>query len=181
MVKEKIKIGEWKALMVSELSDGLKGSGNFYISDYLGLKADKANELRRLLEPVAKKYMVVKNSIVRKALETAGLKELSNMITGGTGLIFSDEDVVATAKVLAKFGKDNKSLKVRGGYIDGNIIDGQRVKELAALPSKEELIARVVYGIKAPITGFVGVLSNTLRGLVFCLEALKQKKGGQNE
>jgi len=176
--KENKKIGEWKELMAQELAETFKKGKHLYISGYLGLKADEINELRRLLEPSGSSYLVVKNALARIALERAGLKELVQHVKDDTGVVLGGGDPVASAKAIARFGKSRESVKVRGGYLDGQAIDAERVMYLASLPSRQELIAKVVFGIKSPISGFVGVLSNTLKGFLYVIEAIRSKKGG---
>ncbi len=177
MIEEK-KIGSWKELMVLELTEDIKKANNFFISDYIGLESEEVNELRRELEASSSRYTVLKNSIAKIALDKAGFGDLKKHVTDGTGIIYADKDPAAAAKAISKFSKAHKFLKVKGGYLDGSIVDAEKIKYLATLPSKDELIAKFVYGIKAPITGFVGVLSNTLKSLIYVVHAIKDKKGG---
>ena len=127
MEKEKKNNG-WKDLMVAELTEKIEKNSNFYISDYLGLKADEINELRRLLEPSSSRYVVLKNSIARIAFNNAGLQALAKLINGGTGIVLSGDDPVETAKAVSKFGKTHGALKIKGGYLDGNIIDVEKMQ-----------------------------------------------------
>ncbi len=179
MEKEK-KIGEWKGLMVEELTEDLKKNNDLYISDYIGLKADEVNELRRMLEKSLSSYKIVKNSMAKIALENAGLKDLTKFVSGGTGLAFGGNDPVAVARVMANFSKAHKALKLKGGMLDGTLIDIERIRYLASLPGRDELIAKTVYAIKSPISGFVGVLGNLIKGFVYVIQAIKDNKGGQN-
>jgi len=177
MEKEK-KIGEWKELMIKEFTDIFNKDKNMYLSNFTGLKSEEMNELRRSLESSSAKYIVVKNSIAKVVLENAGLSDLVKMLNGGIGITLGGKDPINTAKTLARFGKGHTSLKTLGGYLDGELIDATRMKFLASLPSRQELIAKTVYGIKAPLSGFVGVLSNTLKKFVYVVQAIKEKQGG---
>jgi len=177
-MEEEKKIGEWKDMMVMELSEKIKDNSDFYLSEYIGLKADELNELKRLLEPFSSKYIVLKNSIAKIAFEKAGLGKLTNLIEGGTAIAFGGKDPVATAKAISTFSKSHNSLKLKGGYLDGDIIDGDKIKYLASLPSRDGLIAQVVFTLKSPISGFAGVLGNTLKKLMYAIQAIKDKKGG---
>lgn len=174
MEKEK-KIGEWKGIMVTELTEVIKDNSNFFLSDYIGLKADELNELKRSLEPLSCKYMVVKNSIVKIALKNAGLNELNKLINGGTGLVLGG-DTLKAAKIITKFSKSHESLRLKGGYIYGSVVNAARVNYLASLPSRKELITKTVIVIKSPLTGFVSVLGNILSSLVYVLQAIKDKR-----
>ncbi len=172
------KVGSWKELMVNELSAELDKNPDFFISGYLGTESEDLNSLRRRLEEVSSRCKVVKNSIAKNVMAKRGLDELIKAIEGGTAIVFGGNDSAATAKIMAKFTKEKKSVQVRAGYLDGAIIDQARVSYLATLPGKKELIAKVVYGIKSPITGFVYVLANTLKSFLYVLQAIKEKKGG---
>ena len=175
-MEEEKKIGSWKDLMVAELTEKIKENNNFFLSDYIGLASEEINTLRRELESSSSRYIVLKNSIAKIAFDKTGLGDLKKHINGGTGIIFSGDDIVAAAKILTKFSKAHESLKLKGGYLDGNSVDQDKIKYLATLPSREELIARVVYGIKSPISGFVGVLANTLKSLIYAIQAVKEKR-----
>ncbi|MBL7069601.1 MAG: 50S ribosomal protein L10 [Candidatus Omnitrophica bacterium] len=177
MEKER-KIGEWKEIMTKELAGDLKNSSDIYMSEYIGLKADEVNELRRQLETSSSKYLVVKNSIARIALESAGLGDLAKFVNGNTGMVLSGDNPILTARIISKFSKDHEALKIKGGLLDGDIIDMARIKFLASLPGREELIARIAYGMKSPISGFVFLLGNMLKSLVYVMQAIKDKKGG---
>jgi len=177
-MENETKIGNWKELMVTELTDRFKGSDNFYLSSYIGLKSEDMNELRRTLEAHSSTYIVLKNSIAKIALKNAGLNELSGLITGCIGVTLTGDDPVGIAKILAKFSKTHEPLKLKGGYLEGSIIDEAKLRYIASLPGREELIAKIVYMMKFPISGFVGVLGNTLKGFLYVLQAIKDKKGG---
>lgn len=176
MNKEK-KIGEWKKLMADQLTEKMKVSGNFFIADYVGLASEEINEFRRELESTSAKYMVVKNSIAKIAFDNAGLGDLVKYVEGGTGIVLSGNDPAATAKTVSKFSEAHKALKIRAGYLDGIVIDAVKINYLASLPSREELIAKVVYGIKSPISGFVSILGNTVKSLLYVIRAIKEKRG----
>lgn len=176
IMEQKKKIGEWKDIMAEELTEVLKRKPNIFLTNYLGLKADELNELRRSLEPYASKYLVVKNSIVRVALKNAGFGELVDLVDGGIGLALGGDDPIVAVKVLNKFSKSHEALKLKGGYLQGEVIDKQKINYIASLPSREQLIAKVVFGIKSPITGFVNILGNTLRNFVYVIQAIKDKE-----
>ena len=149
MAEEK-KIGAWKELMVNQLTEKLKQDKNLLVSDYIGLSAEEMTELRRELESVSSRYMVLKNSIARIALDNAGFGELKKFVEGGTGIVTGGRDPAQTTKILSKFSKQYGSLKVKGGYLDGGVIDAAKLSYLATLPSRDDLIAKVVYAIKSP-------------------------------
>lgn len=175
-MKEKKEIAEWKNLMISELTDEIGMEKNFYVGAHLKLKSEEMNDLRRQLEQASSRYLVLKNTIARIAVKNAGLEPLNQYITGSVGLIFGGSDPVQTARLLSRFSKEHESFKFTGGYLNGCLIDAERIKYLAGLPGRNELIAKAVYTIKAPLAGLVGVLNNTLCGFLYTLQAIKNKK-----
>jgi len=175
--KEK-KVGAWKQIMINELTEHFKERNAFFVSDFIGLESEDINALRRELETLSSHYLVVKNTIARIALQNAGRADLAKMIKGGTGIVLGSGDSAAVAKTLAKFSKTHEFLKLRGGYLDGVVLDAVRINLLATLPSRNELLAKVLGTMKAPIGGFVSVLSNTLGSFVYVVQAIKEKRGG---
>ncbi len=173
---EDLKIAEWKSLMISELTDEIAKEKNFYVGAHSRLKSEEMNNLRRQLEQISSRYLVLKNTVARIAIKGAGFEPLNQYITGPVGLIFAGTDPVQTARLLSRFGKEHESFKFAGGYLNGSPIDAERIKYLAGLPGRNELIAKAVYTIKAPLAGLVGVLNNTLCGFLYALQAIKDKK-----
>ncbi len=110
------------------------------------------------------------------ALESAGFEKLAKFINGGVGILLGGKDPIKAVKVASKFSKTHESLRLRGGYLDGEVIDETRIKYLASLPGRGELITKIAMGVKSPITGFVGVLGNTIKKFVYVIEAIKNAK-----
>lgn len=122
------------------------------------------------------KYMVAKNTFIRIAAKEAGIEGLDAYLEHNTAVAFSAEDPVAPAKILNDFSKDHKALEIKAGILDGKVIALDEVKALAELPSREELLAKLVGSMQAPISGLVNVLQGTIRNFVYTLEAVRQKK-----
>lgn len=175
IVEEKV-IGEWKEIMAKELTDVLKENPNLCISNYIGLKAHELDELRRSLEPFSSKYLIVKNSIAKIALEKMKLGELIKFVNGSIGMVLAGDDPIQVVKVVTKFSKSHESLRLKGGYIEGEIIDEDKLRYIASLPNREQLIAKIVYGINSPVIGFVSLLGNTLKKFVYVIAAIKNAK-----
>ena len=95
---------------------------------------------------------------------------------GQLAFVYGGEDEVSAAKIISKLGKDNENLKMLGGVLEGKAMDQAEITALSKLPSKDELLAKVVGSLKAPISGFVNVLGGNLRGLVYTLKAIKEQK-----
>lgn len=165
-----------KKYMVEEIANRLKKSQSVFVTDFRGLKAVDVGVLRGKLEGVNSDFFVVKNTLAKIALKDAEMEQLTDLISGSISLVLAEEDPVKPAKFLVDFAKGNEKFTIKGGYVDGQFISIDGVKELALLPSKEILLARVVGGIKAPVSGLVFVLSGVLRGLVCALNQIKDKK-----
>src|SRR3989338_5015519 len=166
-----------KERMLDEVAQRFKGHPNFFITSYMGLSAYELEILRRGLKKTSSTYFVVKNSCLRIVFDKLKLGEAAPQVEGGVGISLSGQDIISSCKALVNFTKEHGKFKVKCGVFDGKIMQYERIRELASIPSKEILLARVVGGIKSPITGFVNVLAGTLRKFVHVVNAIKNKKG----
>lgn len=165
-----------KASKVAELKDLLTSSKGVVLVNYCGLTVAEDTELRAKMREAGVKYMVAKNTFIRIAAKEAGIEGLDPVLEHNTALAFSAEDPVAPAKILNDFSKDHEALELKAGVLDGKAIGVDEVKALAELPSREELLAKLVGSMQAPISGLVNVLQGTIRNFVYTLEAVRQKK-----
>ncbi len=165
-----------KASKVAELKDLLTASKGVVLVNYCGLTVAEDTELRAKMREAGVKYMVAKNTFIRIAAKEAGIEGLDSVLEHNTALAFSAEDPVAPAKILNDFSKDHEALELKAGVLDGKVIAVDEVKALAELPSREELLAKLVGSMQAPISGLVNVLQGTIRNFVYTLEAVRQKK-----
>ena len=165
-----------KAGKVAELKDLLTSSKGVVLVDYCGLTVAEDTELRSKMREAGVKYMVAKNTFIRIAAQEAGIEGLDAYLEHNTAVAFSAEDPVAPAKILNDFSKDHKALEIKAGILDGKVIGLDEVKAVAELPSREELLAKLVGSMQAPISGLVNVLQGTIRNFVYILEAVRQKK-----
>lgn len=165
-----------KAGKVAELKDLLSSSKGAVLVDYCGLTVAEDTELRSKMREAGVKYMVAKNTFIRIAAKEAGIEGLDAYLEHNTAVAFSAEDPVAPAKILNDFSKDHKALEIKAGILDGKVIALDEVKALAELPSREELLAKLVGSMQAPISGLVNVLQGTIRNFVYTLEDVRQKK-----
>jgi large subunit ribosomal protein L10 len=162
--------------IVEEISKRIKDSENIIVSNFSNIKAEELNDLRTKLAKNQSSYFVVKNSLCRLALEKADKKELLDLITGSTGFVFCDDNPINASKAIVEFSKDAEGLEILGGFIEGEVVPGGQVKELAALPSQKELLTMLVTGMKYPITSFVGTLGQLMKKFVFVLNEVAKKK-----
>lgn len=144
---------------------------------YDGLTVKETTELRRILRDQQVDLLVAKKTLFRKALKDVGLDaSIVDQIDGAVSMAFGYEDEVLPAKLLKKFSASHQSVQLVGGIVQGQYVDQPQVTALAKLPGREELIAKTVWTIKAPLTGLVQVLSGNIRGLMTILLAIKDKQ-----
>lgn len=167
---------EQKKQIVQEIKDKIDRAQAVVLVDYRGLNVEEVNELRKKYREAGVEYKVYKNTLMRFAFKDAGLEEFNNYLTGPNAVAFSYDDPVSAAKVTSEFAKEHEKLEIKAGIVDGEVIDVNRVKELANLPSREVLIAQVLGGLNGPISGFANVLQGTIRKLVYALNAIKEKQ-----
>lgn len=170
------KVLKEKQQIVKELTDKIKSSKTMVFADYRGLTVEQDTELRNALRKAGVDYKVVKNTLTRFAAKENGLEGLDPFLNGPTAMAAHDTDPVAPAKILAEYAKKYEKLELKVGVVEGKIIDVDGIKSLAELPSREVLIAQVLRGFNAPISGFVNVLNGNIRGLVVALNAIAEQK-----
>lgn len=170
-----------KQAVVASLKEKLTASKGAVFTGYKGLTVAQDTELRRELRAAGVSYHVVKNTLTAIAAKEVGMEDLLAHLEGTTALAVSSEDAIAPAKVISEFIKKNKLadagvLTVKVGIVDGKVIDAAAVKELASLPSKEVLLAKLLGSMQAPISNTVNVLQGVIRSAVYVLDAVRQQK-----
>ena len=151
--------------------------------DFKGLDVAGAIDLRRKLRADEAQFKVVKNSIVRRAIEDLPLAELKELLVGQTAIAYTEGDVVSLAKTLREFAKEFETPSFKGGIVDGVPISFEEFEQLAKLPPRAELIGQALYLMNYPISGFVTALSGILRSVVTVLDQIREQKeeGGETE
>ena len=175
------KVLEEKRALVAALAEKMKNASAGVLVDYKGINVADDTKLRRDLRNAGVEYAVIKNTMLRFAIDELGLKELEQHLEGTTALAVSTDDAIAPAKVVSEFIKKNKLentevLTIKAGIVDGKVISADDVKALASLPSREVLIAKLLGSMQAPISNTVGVLQGVIRNAVYVLDAIRQKK-----
>lgn len=170
-----------KQAVVAQLKEQLESAKGVVLTSYKGLTVAQDTELRRELREAGVSYHVVKNTMLRIAAKEAGIEGIEEHLEGTTAFAFSTEDAVAPAKVICGFIKKNKLedaevLTVKVGMVEGKVIGVDEVKALAALPSREELIAKPLGSMNAPISNTVNVLQGVIRNAVYVLDAIRSQK-----
>ena len=145
------KIVEIKQQKVDAIAEQLKNSVSTIIVDYRGLSVAQVTELRQQLREAGLEYKVYKNTLVRRAAEAAGIEGLEEFLTGPNAIAFSNEEVVAPAKILADFAKQNEALEIKAGVIEGSVVSAEQVNTIGSLPSKDGLVSMLLSVLQAPV------------------------------
>ena len=171
------KSKQQKEEIVAELTDKLNQAKSVVLTNYQGLTVGEVQELRQQMKEQAVDYHVVKNTLFNVSWEKSDLKDVKlKKQDGPVAVALGYEDEVAPAKLCWEYAKEHKSLELSSGVLENKLLTKEEVESLAKLPSKDELIAKTVGTIKAPLSGFVNVLAGNLRGLVGVLNAIKEEK-----
>ncbi len=168
-----------KSKVVDELKENISRSNLVVVTDYLGYSVKQMTELRKKLRAENAEMTVVKNTLIERAVVASGLDDLKGHLKGPTVVVLGYKDAVTPLKVLVKYIKDAEKGAIRAGSVDKKVFGQKDLEAISKLPSREILLAKVVGGLQSPITGFVNVLQGPVRKLVYALDAIKAKKGGE--
>jgi len=166
-----------KEQIVKSLVEDIQNAKSFVISDYNGLTVNDTQELRQKAKDQGVKFQAVKKTLLNLALEQAKVEGIDpKQLEGSLSIALGLEDEVAPAKIVAEFAKEHEEVKILSGMLDSKLMSQEEVMALSKIPSKDELLAKVVGSINAPVSGFVNVLAGNLRGLVNVLNSIKDAK-----
>lgn len=168
-----------KKQVVAEVKEKLNSAHSVVITDFRGLTVAEATELRAKLREAGVEYKVLKNTLFKIAADDIGIEGFDQYLAGPNAFAFGLSDAVAPAKVLSEFAKTHKNLVIKAGYLEGKVIDMDGVKALADLPSREELLSKVLAGMQSPLYGMVNVLQGPIRKLGYALEEVRKLKEAQ--
>jgi large subunit ribosomal protein L10 len=167
---------EQKKKLVKDLAQKIKASKAVVFSDFKGFMVKDMMALRRELKKAGVTLQVLKKTLISLALKDAGIKVDARKMEGQIALAISEKDEVAAAKIIAQTAKANENLKIVSGLLENKELTADEVNALAKLPSKDELLAKLVGALKVPVSGLVNVLAGNLRGLLNVLNAIKEAK-----
>src|SRR4030081_2312075 len=166
---------EQKATAIAEIATQIDESHAIFAVDYRGISVAQAAELRSNLREADALFKVVKNSLTERAADQVGAEALKDYLSGPTALTFVRGDVAAAAKALADYARATQLLPVKGGLMDGAVIDIEQIRTLSKLPSREVLYGQLVGVVASPVSGLVRTLGALLGGLAVALGQVREK------
>jgi large subunit ribosomal protein L10 len=165
-----------KATQIEELGQGLAKSGNAILFAFAGLKVPEVTELRRQVRATKSRYVVVKNTLALRAARGTPLEALSSHFVGATAVAFNEDSPVALAKVLTAFAKTNPNLIFKAALVEGRPVATAEIKAIADLPTREELVARLLFLMQSPLRRLVTVLNGPVRNLAGVVKQIAEQK-----
>ncbi len=148
-----------KAAIVAEISEQIKGADSIVVVDYRGLTVAEDTKLRKALREEGVVYKVYKNTFITSAIKGTDFEGIAPYLEGPTAIAIGKEDATAPARVIAKFAKDAKALEIKGGVVEGNVYDVKGIEKIATIPSRDQLISKLLGSLQSPITNFARVMN----------------------
>ena len=166
-----------KSEIISEIKELLESSSGVYLTDYNGINVEDITDLRNQFRKEGVRYKVFKNSLVKRALTESGrFTKLADHLSGMTGFAFTTTNAVAPAKIINKYFGNKEKLALKACYIEGEYYDSSKLKALANLPSKQELIAGILGSLNAPVAGIAGAINAVMRDLVSVVDQISKRQ-----
>jgi large subunit ribosomal protein L10 len=175
-----MKTREQKAAEVSELTEQIGKASNAFLIDFKGITVPQVTELRKQVRQANSGYVVVKNTLALIALKDSPIINMKEQFTGPTAIAFNATDAVVLAKALTKFAKDVPAVAFKGALLNGQVVPASEIQNIANLPSREELVAKLLYLLQSPIRGLVTVLQANIRNLAVVLDQVAKQKEKEN-
>jgi large subunit ribosomal protein L10 len=172
---------EDKAAAISELNEGIGSATNAFLISFKGITVPQVTELRKQVRESGSDYIVVKNTLALIAVKDSPLVALKAQFRGETAVAYNKTDAVQLAKALTKFAKDVPAVQFKGAMLDGQIVPASQIQNIASLPSRQELISKLLYLMQHPIRGLVTVLSANIRNLAVVIDQIAKAKGESTE
>ena len=169
-----------KSAEVSELTQEIGNANNAFLIDFKGITVPQVTELRKQVRETKSGYVVVKNTLALIALKDSPIVAMREQFTGPTAIAFNATDAVGLAKALTKFAKDVPAVRFKGAMLDGQIVPTEQIQTIATLPSREELVAKLLYVLQSPMRGLATVLQANIRNLAVVLDQIGKSRGAQS-
>lgn len=169
-----------KQELVDQYASGLAIAPHAFLVDFKGIDVNQATELRSKIREQGGHYEVVKNTLALRAIEGKALGALRDQFQGPTGVAYSAEDPVSLAKALTEFAKSTPALEFKGGVLDGQAVEASDIQEIARMPGREELLAKLLFLLQSPVTRLARGLAAIPRQFVVVLDQIAQAKQQQS-
>ena len=164
---------------IAVLKEEFSSIGNALVVSFQGLTVEKDYELRKTLREANLRYRVVKNTLGRRAVEGTPLESLKDAFIGMSAVAYSEKDPVSIAKVLSKFAKENPQITFKAGVVEGRAINVKDIDALAQMPSKEELVSKLMFLLNAPAQRLASVINAVPRNLAIVVDQIAKQKGAE--
>ncbi len=165
-----------KVAQVEAIAGNLADAQSIVMADFTGLTVEQMTQFRSKCREQGVVCRVVKNRLARIAADRAEMKVLVDHLQGPTALVMDAGSQVNPAKLVTEFAKDNERLQVKGGILDGRFLDAEQIMALAKIPSRDELIAKMMGSMNSPLTGIVGTVNGVMSALARALDAVAKQK-----
>jgi len=165
-----------KVAEVEAIAERIRGSQSMILADYTGLTVLQMTEFRRNCRAQAVDCRVVKNRLARIAADDAEMSVMKDHLKGPTAIMFGMDSQVDAAKILVDFVKNNEKMQIKGGFVDGQYLDADQVVALSKVPSKDELIAKMMGSINSPVQGLAMVTNGVIAALTRAIDAVAKQK-----
>ena len=167
---------EDKVQAISEFNETIGKATNAFLIEFKGITVPQVTELRKQVRSTNSGYVVVKNTLALIALKDSPLVQLREKFSGPTAVAYNATDAVALAKALTRFAKDVPAVQFKGAMLDGQIVPASEIQNIANLPSREELVSKLLYLLQSPMRGLVTVLQANIRNLAVVLDQIAKQK-----
>jgi large subunit ribosomal protein L10 len=163
-----------KEKILDDLKEKIAKQKAIIFIDFTGLKVKDFSNLRKKLKATDNELKVAKKTLMEIIFKNAKLEIDAKKLLGEIALVFGYKDIISPAKATWQFSQENQNLKILGGFIENKFFEAEEIITLAQLPTKEEMLAKLIGSIKAPISNFVYILQNNIKGLIYALSAIKK-------
>jgi large subunit ribosomal protein L10 len=169
-----------KSQEISELTQEIGNASNAFLIDFKGITVPQVTELRKQVRETKSGYVVVKNTLALIALKDSPIVAMREKFTGPTAIAFNANDAVALAKALTKFAKDVPAVQFKGAMLNGQVVPAEQIQAIANLPSRQELVSKLLFILQSPMRGLATVLQANIRNLAVVIDQIgKQKQAGE--
>ena len=171
-----MKTKEQKSQEISELTQEIGNASNAFLIDFKGITVPQVTELRKQVRETKSGYVVVKNTLALIALKNSPIVAMREQFTGPTAIAFNANDAVALAKALTKFAKDVPAVQFKGAMLNGQVVPAEQIQAIASLPSRDELISKLLFILQSPIRGLAIVLQANIRNLAVVIDQIGKQR-----